>query len=110
MVIVDTTVWIDYVRGAENPESRWLDRELQRNWLGLTNLILCEVSQGIRHASRFTQVRSDLLKFQVFQTVGVDLAVAASQNDRDLRRQQGYRLPHCHFLFASPAWAALPGP
>jgi len=89
MVIVDTTVWIDYLRGADNPETRWLQRELQRQRLGLTDLILCEVLQGIRDHGRFAQVRSDLLKFQVFQTGGVDLAVAAAENYRDLRRQ-GY--------------------
>jgi predicted nucleic acid-binding protein len=94
MVIVDTTVWIDYLRGTENPETRWLDRELQRQRFGLTDLILCEVLQGIREQSAFTRVRSDLLRFhifqtQVFQTGGTELAVAAAQNYRDLRRR-GY--------------------
>jgi predicted nucleic acid-binding protein len=89
MVIVDTTVWIDYLRGTENPETRWLDQELQRQRLGLTDLILCEVLQGIREQSAFTQVRSDLLRFEVFQTGGTELAVAAAQNYRDLRRR-GY--------------------
>ncbi len=28
MVIVDTTVWIDYFRGSENPETNWLDAHL----------------------------------------------------------------------------------
>ena len=89
MVIVDTTVWIDYLRGTENPETRWLDRELQRQRLGLTDLILCEVLQGIREQSMFARVRADLLKFQIFQTGGSELAIAAAQNYRDLR-QQGY--------------------
>ncbi len=89
MVIVDTTVWIDYLRGTENPETRWLDRELQRQRLGLTDLILCEVLQGIRNQSAFARAQADLLKFQVFQTGGSDLAVAAAQNYRDLRAQ-GY--------------------
>jgi predicted nucleic acid-binding protein len=89
MVIVDTTVWIDYLRGTENPETRWLDRELQRQRLGLTDLILCEVLQGIRDQSAFAKVRSDLLKFQVFPTGGSLLAIAAAQNYRDLR-QRGY--------------------
>jgi predicted nucleic acid-binding protein len=89
MVIVDTTVWIDYLRGTENPETRWLDRELQQQRLGLTDLILCEVLQGIRDQSAFAKVRSDLLKFQVFQTGGSLLAIAAAQNYRDLR-QRGY--------------------
>ncbi len=89
MVIVDRTVWIDYLRGAENPETLWLDRELQRQRLGLTDLILCEVLQGVRDQRTFAQVQADLLKFQVFQTGGTALAVAAAQNYRELR-QHGY--------------------
>jgi len=89
MVIVDTTVWIDYLRGAENPETLWLDRELQRQRLGLTDLILCEVLQGIRDQGTFAQVQANILKFQVFQTGGTALAVAAVQNYRELR-QYGY--------------------
>ena len=85
MVIVDTTVWIDYLRGSDNPETRWLDRELQQQPLGLTDLILCEVLQGTNDPA-FAQVRADLLKFQVFQTGGNDLAIAAARNYRTLRR------------------------
>lgn len=86
MVIVDTTVWIDYLRGAENPETFWLDRELQRQRLGLTDLILCEVLQGIREQRAFARVQADLLKFQIFQTGGSELAIAAAQNYRTLRQ------------------------
>lgn len=89
MVIVDTTVWIDYLRGTENAETGWFDRELQHQRLGLTDLILCEVLQGIRDQNAFARVRADLLKFQVFETGGSELAVAAAQNYRDLR-QRGY--------------------
>ncbi len=66
-----------------------VDRELQRQRLGLTDLILCEVLQGVRDQRTFAQVRADLLKFQVFQTGGTALAVAAAQNYRELR-QHGY--------------------
>ena len=115
MVIVDTTVWIDYLRGVENPETRWLDRELQRQRLGLTDLILCEVLQGIRDQSAFSRVQADLLRFQVFQTGGSGLAVAAAQNYRDLRAQglhrpQDHRLPDCHLLFAGQARTLAPRP
>jgi predicted nucleic acid-binding protein len=89
MVIVDTTVWIDYLRGTENAETRWLDRELQGQRLGLTDLILCEVLQGIREQTMFARVRADMLRFQIFDTGGSELAVAAAQNYRDLRRR-GY--------------------
>ena len=47
MVIVDTTVWVDYFQGVENPETDWLNTELDRQRLGLTDIILCEVLQGV---------------------------------------------------------------
>jgi predicted nucleic acid-binding protein len=87
MVIVDTTVWIDYLRGTSNAEVLWLDRELQRQRLGLTDLILCEVLQGVRDKGAFDRVRQDLLKFLVFETGGIDLAVAAAENYRKLRER-----------------------
>jgi predicted nucleic acid-binding protein len=55
----------------------------------LTDLILCEVLQGIRDQGTFAQVQANILKFQVFQTGGTALAVAAVQNYRELR-QYGY--------------------
>ncbi len=87
MVIIDTTVWIDYLRGAANAETQWLERELWRQRLGLTDLILCEVLQGIPDRALFAQVRDELLKFHVFQTGGTDLAIAAAQHYRDLRQR-----------------------
>jgi len=89
MVIVDTTVWIDYLRGADNPESLWLDRELPRQRLSLTDLILCEVLQGVRDPVLFSQVRDELLAFHIFESGGKDLAVASAVNYRILR-EKGY--------------------
>lgn len=85
MTIVDTTVWIDYLRGAANPHTDWLDGELNRQRLGLTDLILCEVLQGIGGDSTFTRVRRDLSRFEVFDTGGEAMAVAAARNYRSLR-------------------------
>ena len=89
MVIVDTTVWIDYFGGRSNLETAWFDRALKQQRLGLTDLILCEVLQGIRDQSTFKQVRDELLKFEVFPTGGPGLAIEAAQNYRILR-EQGY--------------------
>ncbi len=85
MTIVDTTVWIDFLAGTANPQTFWLDRELQQQRLGLTDLILCEVLQGIRGDSTFARVRRDLSRFEVFATGGETLAVASAQNYRILR-------------------------
>ncbi len=85
MVIVDTTVWIDYFRGETNPETEWLDRELTHQRLGLTDLILCEVLQGISDNRTFAQVEEELLSFQVFSSGGAPMAIASAQNYRKLR-------------------------
>jgi predicted nucleic acid-binding protein len=85
MTIVDTTVWIDYLRGAANQHTDWLDRELNRQRIGLTDLILCEILQGIVGGSTFTRVRRDLSRFEAFDTGGEAQAVAAARNYRFLR-------------------------
>jgi predicted nucleic acid-binding protein len=86
MVIVDTTVWIDYLDNVNNSQTNWLVRELGRQPLGLTDIVLCEVLQGIRSDAAFTGVRHDLEKFYIFDTDGKELAVAAAQNHRRLRQ------------------------
>ena len=85
MTIVDTTVWIDYLAGVVNPQTTWLDREVGRRPVGLTDLILCEVLQGIRGEASSRQVQGDLAKFNLFSTGGQALAIASAQNYRDLR-------------------------
>jgi predicted nucleic acid-binding protein len=85
MTIVDTTVWIDYLEGTTNPQTDWLDRELRRRRLGLTDLILCEVLQGIQGDSEFARVQRELSTFKVFATGGEDLAIASAKNYRSLR-------------------------
>lgn len=85
MVVVDTTVWIDYLGGVTNPHSMWLDRELGNKPLALTDLIYCEVLQGIRSDATFLNVRRNLERLPIFQTSGVRLALAAAENYRYLR-------------------------
>jgi predicted nucleic acid-binding protein len=87
MTIVDSTVWIDYLAGNINPETEWLDRELNLQRLGLTDLILCEVLQGIRGDLEFEQTRRDLSRFEIFDSSGEALAVTSARNYRFLRAQ-----------------------
>jgi len=89
MVIVDTSVWIEYLRGTDNRETLWLDQELTRQRLGLTDLILGEVLQGVRDHALFTQVRDQLITFHLFETGGKELAIASALNYRALR-DRGY--------------------
>ena len=85
MIIVDTTVWVDYLRGTHSPHADWLETQLTRERLGLTDLILCEVLQGITTDSQFDAVQEQLLELEVFETGTVELAVEAALNYRRLR-------------------------
>jgi len=87
MVIVDTTVWVDYLRGVENAETGWLSRELNRQRLGVPDIILCEVLQGIQEDAAFTRVLRELSQLEVLETGGAELAVDAARNFRSLRRR-----------------------
>jgi predicted nucleic acid-binding protein len=85
VVIVDTIVWVDYFQGVTNPETDWLHVELDRQRLGLTDVILCEVLQGVRDEFAAKDVERQLLKLEVFETGGIDLAREAARNYRTLR-------------------------
>lgn len=85
MIIVDTTVWVDYLRGVQTPHTNWFDANLTNERFGLTDLILCEVLQGTTTDNHFDVVQAELLKFEVFETGTVDVAVEAAMNYRRLR-------------------------
>lgn len=87
MVIVDTTVWIDYLQGVQNPETSWLDAELDRQRLALTDIIMCEVLQGLSSDDSAKNVESILSTFEVFETGGIVLAREAARNYRALRKR-----------------------
>jgi hypothetical protein len=85
MVIVDTTVWVDYFKGKVTPQTNWLDAALTRERLGVLDLILCEVLQGVQNDAQFVEVRDALLAFELFSSGGPGLAVAAASRYRQLR-------------------------
>jgi predicted nucleic acid-binding protein len=89
VVIIDTTVWIDYLGGVRNAEADWLDREADQQRMGLTDVILCEVLQGIREDAAFGRVLRELRRFEIFESGGAELAVTAARNYRKLRKR-GY--------------------
>ena len=85
MVIVDTTVWIDYFRGRRTAQSRWLDQALGVTRVGLCDLILCEILQGMPSDADAASVLGQMSLFDLLDTGGMDLAVESARNYRRLR-------------------------
>jgi predicted nucleic acid-binding protein len=87
LTIVETTIWIDFFRGVRSDYTAWVYRNLSNQRIALTDLTLCEVLQGMRDDAMHAGIRSDLLKFGVHSTGGTQLALAASDNYRFLRKR-----------------------
>ena len=85
MILVDSSVWIDYFRSADTPQVALLDSLLGRSPLAVGDLIAAEVLQGVRDDQEFKIVRQALEAFDRIDLVGYDIAVNASQNYRILR-------------------------
>lgn len=85
MILVDSSVWIDYFRSADTPQVALLDSLLGRRPLAVGDLIAAEVLQGVRNDQEFKLVRQTLEAFDHIDLVGYDIAVKASRNYRTLR-------------------------
>ena len=86
MVIVDTSVWIDFLNGVTNPESQWLDLHLDRERIGVPTIVLAEVLQGLRDDREAATVQAELMNFEVLALPDARLAVEAAHAYRALRR------------------------
>jgi predicted nucleic acid-binding protein len=87
MVIVDSSVWIDYFNGRDIPEVATLDRLLETELLGVGDLILAEVLQGFRQDKDYQTARRLLTSLTVFEMLGAEMAMKSADNFRDLRKR-----------------------
>jgi predicted nucleic acid-binding protein len=87
MLIVDSTVWIDYFNGLENPQTDYLDQMMERTPILVGDLILAEVLQGFRDDSDFEEARRALSKYIQVEMVNPELALQSARNYRLLRRK-----------------------
>ena len=85
MILVDSSVWIDYFRSADTPQVALLDGLLGRSRLAVGDLIAAEVLQGVRDEREFKLVKETLDAFDHVDLVGYELAIKASMNYRALR-------------------------
>ena len=85
MILVDSSVWIDYFRGTATAQADRLDQLLDSELLTIGDLILTEVLQGFAVDHDFEQARKLLTSLQVVELGGRDTAIEAARNFRRLR-------------------------
>ncbi|GJL49887.1 MAG: ribonuclease VapC [Nitrospirales bacterium] len=68
MIVVDTTVWIEFFNRAQTPEDRYLQYLIRESHsLALTDLIFCEILQGIRDDAVYAQTRTIFLSYPILR-------------------------------------------
>jgi predicted nucleic acid-binding protein len=85
MILVDSSVWIDYFRGISSPQTDRLDSLLGMELVAVGDIILAEVLQGFDSDRDFRQALQLMQAFEPIHIGGQDIALAAAQNFRALR-------------------------
>ncbi len=85
MILVDSSVWIDYFRGATSPQAEKLDALLGSEPLAIGDLILTEVLQGFSSDRQFNAAQRMLGTLAFVVLGGEAIAVEAARNFRRLR-------------------------
>ena len=85
IVVVETSVWVDFFRGVRNPHTEWVLRAAGRRPLGTLDLILCEVLQGVPREVDYERIKQKMLELDVYNSGGEPMALESAQNYRKLR-------------------------
>jgi predicted nucleic acid-binding protein len=86
LILVDSSVWIDYFNGAVSVHTETLDRLLGNEPLAIGGLILTEVLQGFANDRDFRFARKMLTAMTVVELCGKEIAIQAAEYVRALRR------------------------
>ena len=87
MILVDSSVWIDYFNGKPTWQTDLLDNYLSNVPIIMGDLILTEVLQGFKNDHDFHKAKELLSNFQFMEMLGRDLAVKSAENYRYLRKK-----------------------
>ncbi len=87
MIVVDSSIWIDYFNGEINKKTDWFDRALGTEPIIVGDIILTEVLQGFRGDAQFREAKRLFDGFRIVSMVGKDLAIETAKNYRTLRQR-----------------------
>jgi len=92
MIVVDSSIWIDYFNGNISKETDWLDESLGIEPIIMGDIILAEVLRGFQSEKDFKTAKKLLLEFPFMDMIGQELAIKSAMNYR-LLRQKGWSYP-----------------
>ncbi len=87
MILVDTSVWIDYFNGKENKHTDTLDAHLEGDTVAMGDLIFLEILQGFRNDKDYKQAKATLQSLGQYEMFNSELALKCADNYRKLRKK-----------------------
>ena len=87
MIVVDSSIWIDYFNGTVSKETNWLDESLGIEPIIMGDIILAEVLQGFQNEKDFKTAKKLLLEIPFMDMIGQELAIKSAMNYRVLRQK-----------------------
>ena len=87
MILVDSSVWIDYFNGVVCVETDRLDALLGKNAILMGDIILTEVLQGFANEAEFKRAQKLLALLPYRDMLGHEVAMQSTKNYRALRKQ-----------------------
>jgi predicted nucleic acid-binding protein len=87
VIVVDSSVWIDFFNGVSTPDVERLDGLLGVTPLAIGDLILVEVLQGFRSEQDVATARQLFRSLALLPMLGGSNPWKAAENYRQLRRQ-----------------------
>jgi hypothetical protein len=87
VILVDSSVWIDYFTGHATSESEFLDEILSTDTICIGDVILAEVLQGFRKDADYRTAKEILIELPIFQIMSPEIAIKSAENYRLLRKQ-----------------------
>ena len=87
MIVADTSVWIDYVKGIDAPHTNILDYELIYNRVVTGDIIMVEFLQGFKDDREYLIAKQIMENLEYRDFLGKGIAIQAANNYRKLRKQ-----------------------
>ena len=87
MIIADTSVWIDYFNGNDNPLTDELDKGLAQGIVAIGDLIFLEILQGFKNDKDYELAKSTLGTLEQYEMFGHTQALKSAENYRALRKK-----------------------
>lgn len=87
MILVDTSVWIDYLNGVQSKHTDSLDSEIVEGIVAMGDLIFLEILQGIRDDREYRKTKRILMTLDRFEMFGQGMPEKCAENYRALRKK-----------------------